>query len=178
MMIAGLLLALGLAACGHKIAHPTSVDSEGVYVDAGPLTYQVQISRELNPYSQEDRQYLVGTNIAPPKPDEFYFAIFMWARNEGPHPAATTTSFDIVDTQGTRYYPIAINPAVNPYAWTSQTLKHLQTEPAPDTTASYGPTGGGLLLFKLNISAFSNRPLTLEIHAPGVPAPSSVSIDL
>ena len=153
-------------------------DNEGVYVDAGPLSYQVQLSRELNPYSTEDRQYLVGTNVAPPKPDEFYFAVFMWAKNEGPHPAVTSNSFDIVDTQGNRYYPIAINPSINSYAWTSQTLKHLQTEPAADTTASFGPTQGSLLLFKLNISAYANRPLTLQIHSPGEAIPSSVSLDL
>ena len=36
-----------------------------------------------------------------------------------------------------------------------------------DSTASNGSTGGGLILFKLNESVYSNRPLTLEIFAPG-----------
>jgi len=171
-------LAFGLSACGHKESHPTVADNEGVYVDAGPISYQVQLSRELNPFSQEDRQYLIGTNAAPPKPDEFYFGVFMWAKNESKTPAPTTNSFDIVDTEGNKYYPIAINPQVNPYAWTSQTLAHLQTEPGPDTTASFGPTQGALVLFKLNASAYANRPLTLEINEPGVPKPSSVSLDL
>jgi hypothetical protein len=35
-----------------------------------------------------------------------------------------------------------------------------------------------LLLFKLPTSIFSNRPLTLEINAPGESTPSSVSLDL
>ncbi len=39
-------------------------------------------------------------------------------------------------------------------------------EPAPNTTASFGPTQGGLLLFKLPISVYSNRPLTLHIFSP------------
>ena len=34
-------------------------------------------------------------------------------------------------------------------------------EPAPSTTASLGPTQGGLVLFKLPTSVYSNRPLTL-----------------
>jgi hypothetical protein len=87
-------------------------------------------------------------------------------------------SFDIVDTQGNKYYPVPVNPQVNPYAWTEQTLKPLGTEPAPDTTASFGPTQGRLLLFKINTSAYANRPLTLEINAPGQANPSSVSLDL
>ena len=37
----------------------------------------------------------------------------------------TTDSFDIVDTQGNQYYPVAINSQVNPYAWTPQALQPL-----------------------------------------------------
>jgi hypothetical protein len=169
---------VSLTACGQKLGHPTAADNEGFYVDAGPITYQVQLSRELNPYSQEDRQYLVGINAAAPKPDEEWFAIFLWAKNQTKSAQTTTDSFDIVDTQGNTYYPIAINPQVNPYAWTTQTLKPLQSEPSPDTTALFGPTQGAELLFKINISAYSNRPLTLEIHAPGQASPSTVSLDL
>jgi hypothetical protein len=71
-----------------------------------------------------------------------------------------------------------VDANLNPYAWTAQTLQPLGTEPAPDTTASFGPTQGAELLFKLNISAYSNRPLTLEIHAAGQAKPAVVSLDL
>ena len=55
-IVAGALtLALGLGACGNKTSHPTVADNEGVYVDAGPVSYQVQVSRQLNPSSSEDR---------------------------------------------------------------------------------------------------------------------------
>ena len=57
------LLCLALGACGHKEAHPHFADNEGVYVDAGPLTYQVQLSRELNPSNIEDQRYLSGLPI-------------------------------------------------------------------------------------------------------------------
>ena len=177
-LVAALALALLAAGCGHKEAHPTVADNEGFYVDAGPVTYQVQLSRELNPFSQEDRQYLVGVNAPAPKPDELWFAIFLWAKNQTKANQITTNSFDIVDTQGNTYHPVAINTHVNPYAWSSQTLKPLQTEPAPDTTAIFGPTQGAELLFKIHTSAYANRPLTLEIHAPGQPTPSSVTLDL
>ena len=44
--------------------------------------------------------------------------------------------------------------------------------------AYYGPTQGGELLFRINDSAYSNRPLTLEIHAAGQAQPSMISLDL
>jgi hypothetical protein len=177
-VVSALALALLAAGCGKKEAHPTVADNEGFYADAGAVTYQVQLSRELNQFSQEDRQYLVGVNAPAPKPDQEWFAIFLWAKNQSKANQITTNSFDIVDTQGNTYRPVAINPRVNPYAWTAQTLKPLQTEPALDTTASFGPTQGAELLFKINTSAYANRPLTLEIHAPGQPNPSSVTLDL
>jgi len=174
----GLLLALSVSACGHKQAHPTVADNEGFYVHAGPITYQVQLSRQLNQYSIEDKGYLVGVSATPPKPDEEWFAVFMWAKNQTGSPQTTTSSFDIVDTEGNKYYPVAINAALNPYAWTAQVLKPLGTEPAPDSTASDGPTQGSELLFKLSTSVYSNRPLTLEIHAAGQASPSTVTLDL
>jgi hypothetical protein len=177
LLAAAIATILALAACG-RIAHPTSADNEGVYVDAGPLTYQVQLSRELNPYDVEDEGYLAGVTASPLRPDELWFGVFMWAKNETHAPHATTDSFAIVDTEGTRYYPVAIDSSVNRYAWSSQTLRPLGVEPVPDSTAYFGPTQGGLLLFKLNNSIYSNRPLTLLIYAPGQAHPSTVSLDL
>ena len=37
---------------------------------------------------------------------------------------------------------------------------------------------GRLLLFKLPTAVYSNRPLTLQIHAPGQTSPSTISLDL
>ena len=52
-------LAVGLAACGQT-SQPSSAENDGVYVDAGPITYQLQVSRQLNQYAAEDSQYLAG----------------------------------------------------------------------------------------------------------------------
>jgi hypothetical protein len=71
-----------------------------------------------------------------------------------------------------------LNASINPYAWTSQLLSQNGIEPAADSTASEGPAGGSLILFKLNDSVYSNRPLTLLIFAPGSTKPSRVSLDL
>jgi hypothetical protein len=170
-------LAVGLGACG-QLSHPTNADGEGVYVDAGPITYQVQLSRQLNPYNVEDKVYLSGQSATPPTPSQMWFGVFLWAQNQSDTNATTTDSFDIVDTQGTKYYPIPLNRQVNPFAWTSETLRPNGQQPTPGSIAFFGPTQGSELLFKLNNSIYSNRPLTLEIHAPGQAKPSSVSLDL
>ncbi len=179
LLAAGLLLAaFVLSACGHKQSDPTNADTEGVYVRAGQITYQVQLSRQLNPFDVEDQGYLRGVKAAPPTPNQEWFAIFMWAKNETHTNQTTSGSFQIVDTQGNRYFPVEINPAVNQFAWTPQTLRPLGTEPGAGSAAAYSPTGGGLVLFKLNNSIYSNRPLTLEIFAPGQKQPSNISLDL
>jgi hypothetical protein len=180
ILVCAFALALGVAACG-QVSDPPSLENNGVYVDAGPITYQLEISRQLNPYATEDKQYLVGlpsgntpTGITP---DQLWYGVFMWAKNQTHKTQSTSDSFDIVDTEGNRYYPLKLDSATNPYAWTAQSLQPSGIEPGPGTTASFGPTQGGLLLFKLNISAYANRPLTLQIYAAGQKQPSTISLD-
>jgi hypothetical protein len=176
-----LVLALGVAACGNKQAHPTVADAndDGAYIDAGPVTYQLQVSRELNQYSTEDSQYITGLppGTAAPTPSQLWYGVFLWAENQTSQPQTTTDNFEIVDTQGNRYYPVKLNPDVNPFAWSSQTLQPQQTEPGVDTVASEGPTQGQILLFKLNQSAFANRPLTLYILGSSDRRLASISLD-
>jgi hypothetical protein len=178
---AAALLAIGAAACGQS-SNPIHADANnnGFYVDAGhpPITYQLQISRELNPYSLQDREYLIGVNSAPLNPDQEWFGVFLWAKNQTKSPVTTANSFDIIDTQGNIYYPVQMNPLVNLFAWTPVTLQPNGTYPIPGTTASYTPPQGALLLFKINTSAYANRPLTLEIHAAGQQQPSTISLNL
>jgi hypothetical protein len=172
---------LGLVACGRQ-AHPTVADpdNDGVYVDAGGITYQLQISRQLNQYSVEDSQYLTGLppGTPSPAPDQLWYGVFLWAKNQSDQAKPVTDTFTVVDTQGNTYRPIAVNPELNPYAWRSTVLLPSATEPSASTTANEGPTQGGLLLFKLNNAVYSNRPLTLFIHAPGMPKPAEISLDL
>lgn len=180
-MAAALALSAGLSACGlaNRIEHPTTADGEQLYVDAGPITYQVQLTRELNPYSTEDSQYLVSApsplSIAP---NQLWFAVFLRGLNQSGHTQTTASNFQIVDSEGTVYRPVHLNPALNQYAWRAMTLQPNQVEPNPDSTAAYGPTQGSLLLFKLDDSVFSNRPLTLDIFASGQSKPTTVSLDL
>jgi hypothetical protein len=172
-------LAVGLAACG-KSNNPPTANNDGVYVEAGPITYQLQVSRELNQYATEDRQYLAGlpSGAGSLSANQEWYMVSLWAKNQTNRAANTSDSFDIVDTQGNHYYPVAVNQSVNQYAWTSQSLAPGAIEPAPDTTASFGPTQGGLLLFKLNTTVYDNRPLTLEIHGSSGKVWGTISLDL
>jgi hypothetical protein len=176
------MLAFGVAACGNKEAHPKVADANnnGSYIDAGPVTYQLQVSRVLNPYGTEDSQYVKGlpSGTSAPTADEEWYAVFLWAKNQTDKTQTTANNFVITDTQGNRYYPLKLNPDVNPYAWTSQRLAPLGIQPGPDTTASFGPTQGQLLLFKIGNSAYANRPLTLEILSPSDQNLGSISLDL
>lgn len=178
--VGAISLALGIGACG-KSNHPSTSENNGVYITAGPITYQLQVSRELNQYATEDHQYLIGlpngasSTLAP---DQLWYGVFLWAKNQTRRMQTTSDKFDIVDTENNRYYPVALDPSVNPYAWTAQRLAPGGSEPAPDTTASFGPTQGGLLLFKLNTTVYDNRPLKLEIMGPTGRVWGSISLDL
>jgi hypothetical protein len=175
------LTVIALAGCGGA-RHPydATAENNGYYVQAGRLTYQLQVSRELNQFGTEDHEYLTGlpAGTTSPSPDQIWYGVFLWARNATKQPAQAAGSFDITDTSGNKYYPVSLNSTINQYAWAPQTIQPLSTEPAPDTTAFFGPTQGGLLLFKLNTSVYANRPLTLEIHPPGTSQVSTISLDL
>lgn len=187
-LLGALALALAVSACGigHKQSRPTAVTAAELnagaepYVFAGPLTYQVQISRQLNPWATEDATYLQGVPPADRSlaPDQLWYGVFLWAKNQTHIAVTTSDTFVITDSEGTTYHPIEISAAVNPYVWNAEKLYPGGTEPGPDTLASYAPTGGGLILFKLYDSVYANRPLTLHIFAPGQAKASTVSLDL
>jgi hypothetical protein len=181
LALAGLsALALITAGCGNLVHQEAQAENNGVYVNAGPITYQLEVSRELNQYSVEDSQYLAGVSGASRTlaANQLWYGVFLWAKNQNKASAPTTANFVIQDTEGHRYYPLAVPHTLNPYVWTAQTLAAGAIEPGPDTTASFGPTQGGLLLFKLDSSAYDNRPLILEILGPSRQVWGTISLDL
>lgn len=176
-------LALTLGGCGRTTLTGVSQDqlSAGTepYFNVGGVTYQVQVSRALNPFGSEDVQYLAGVQGAQDlRADQLWFGVFLWAKNQNKQVRESADRFEIVDSEGTVYSPEALNASINPYAWTSEALSQNQTEPLPGSTASDGSTGGSLILFKLSDTVYSNRPLTLEVFSPGVATPAKVSLDL
>ena len=172
-------LAVGLGACGQT-SQPTSVLNNGVYITSGPITYQLQVSRELNPYLTEDSQYVSGVPAGAGVlgANQLWYGVFLWAKNQTKRPELTAHSFDIVDSSNHHYYPVRLNAELNGYAWTSQMLPPSGQQPKLNTTASFGPTQGGLVLFKLPTTVYSNRPLTLEIFPPAGGEPGDISLDL
>jgi hypothetical protein len=176
-------LAITLGGCGRTTLTGVSQDqlSAGTepYFNVGGVTYQVQISRELNPFGAEDVQYLAGVQGAQDLPaNQLWFGVFLWAKNQDKQVQDTSDTFEIVDSEGTVYHPQALDASINPYAWTSEALSQNQIEPLPGSTASDGSAGGGLILFKLSDTVYSNRPLTLEIFKAGVAKPAKISLDL
>ena len=100
---------LALVGCGNKVETRTVGETEGLYIDVGDLKYQVQISRIINPYDVEDRNYLRGlpAGTLPPKADEAWFGVWLRVQNNSSaRTFDTAADFEIVDTQENRYEPI------------------------------------------------------------------------
>jgi hypothetical protein len=181
LLLCAAVCTVGLSACFKKEPVHKSADNEGIYVQVGEVSYQVQLSRELNPSSTEDRSYLVGLPplTAKPNAQEEWFAIWLRAENLGRKPAGMVSDFSITDTQGNVYKPVALT-AANELRYTPTTIPAHTSEPVPDSLASLSPTQGEELLFKINVSAYQNRPLTLHLLGSGSPAQplADVSLDL
>lgn len=166
---------LGLSACGDshtKVRGGTYAGESGAnapYLDVGPLVYEVQLSRELNPYDTEDSAYLEGLTPAQRRlrPGEEWFGVFMQVYNNGTTPrlAASALSMRITDTQGSVYLP-TLPDATNPFAYRAGFVPANGRLPELDTVAADGPTQGSLLLYKIRIISLDNRPLTLHLVDP------------
>ena len=172
------LLALGLATggCGNKEEIRTLGETEGLYIDVGPLEYQVQVSRQLNPTDVEDRAYLEGLPASQRRlgAQETFFGVFMRVQNLKEDAAEASSDFEIVDTVGRSYRPLAL---ANEYGYRAGVLEPEEIRPDSESTAGQGPTQGSLLVFKLTYDSLENRPLELKIKPSGGPEGEGV-IDL
>jgi hypothetical protein len=172
------LAALAVGACGDKEAITLHASTEGVYVDVGDLKYQVQISRLLNPTDREDSGYLIdlpGDQQLGPK--DQWFAVFMRVENDSKKPERAAQSYVIRDTQGNVYRPIQMGPK-NVFAYRPGVLQPKDVLPAPASAAGENTIQGSMLLFKIPVVNFQNRPLELEIAPPAGGATGSVDLDV
>jgi hypothetical protein len=169
LLLVAAIAAGALAGCGNKLSIRTQGESEGLYIDVGPLLYQVQISRYLNPSDPEDKWYLEGlpAGTKPPGAGETWFGVFMRVQNTTGQTQTPTSRFSIVDTQDTTYRPIALDAKINPFAYQAQPIIAGGVLPQADTPAASGPVQGSLLLFKLKVASLQNRPLELHIEGSG-----------
>src|ERR1700676_5454963 len=103
LAVFALLAAVALGACGDshtKVSTGTYAGESGAaapYLDVGPLVYQVQLSRELNPYYTEDRAYLQG--LAPAERElargQEWFAVFLQVYNNGSRTAPASENISL-----------------------------------------------------------------------------------
>jgi hypothetical protein len=182
LTVLALLATLTLVACGGGDQAATHGESEGSYIKAGPLIYQVQMSRELNPSNVEDVEYLQGLSSteAEPRGDEEWFGVWLRVQNATDEAHVSASDFKIVDTTGAEYNPIAL-PATNVLSYQPVSVESKggqPVQPDPETAAGSGPINGSMLLFKLRTAVYANRPLELEITPPDGGEPSSVVLDL
>ena len=176
-----LVSALALSACSDnshtRVTTGTYAGESGQnapYLNVGPLIYEVQLSRELNPSDTEDASYLTGLTPAQSRlrPGEEWFAVFLQVYNESSTPHLAATNLTISDTQNNIYTPIV--PALtNEFAYRGGLLAPKARIPALNTVAADGPTQGALLLYKIKVVSLDNRPLELKIVDPRNPAQSA-----
>ena len=107
----GLVAVMLLAGCGDSHSRVTTGTYAGEsganapYLDVGPLIYEVQISRQLNPWNNGDSTYLQGV---PPSQDRLlpgqeWFGVSLQVYNETTHPLLATNAITLTDTQGNVY---------------------------------------------------------------------------
>lgn len=172
------IAALAVGACGDKQAISLHATTEGVYVDVGDLKYQVQISRLLNPADAEDRDYLVDLPADQQLgSSDQWFAVFMRVENDSKKAERAATSYVIRDTQGNVYRPVAMGPK-NVFAYRGGVVQPKAILPLPGSAAGENTIQGAMLLFKIPVANFQNRPLVLEIPPPGGGATGSVDLDV
>jgi hypothetical protein len=178
LLLACVALALGLAAC-NKQKVVTDASTEGPFINVGPLDYQVQISRQLNPADPEDHAYVQGlaAGTTQPTAQETWFAVFLRVENNGNHAAPSSGDFDIEDTEGVIYRPLIVS-STNPFAYHAVTIPAHSAIPAVETPAANSPIQGSMLLFKIKLSSLENRPLQLHVRSATGPQEGTVDLDV
>jgi hypothetical protein len=179
LLLAVLLAGLTLNACGNADEPTSEGDTEAVYLQLGGLQYQVQISRQLNPYDVEDHYYIQGAADAatPLGRDDTWFGVFIRVFNPSDTVQQPTSDFEIHDTQNNVYKPVALDDT-NVFRYEPARLDHDQMLPVPGSVAFYSPIRGKLLLFRVKLASFEDRPLTLVISQPGSSQHAEVPLDV
>jgi hypothetical protein len=155
---------LALAACGNKPKITTEGATEGSYLNVGDLTYQVQLSRQLNPGDIEDKSYLQGVppSLAQLRTGQTWFGVFIRVANETSNPALAADNFEITDTQDEVFRPVP-QSFQNPFVYHGGVVPAGDLIPKLNDVAGEGVIQGSLILFKLPLSSLDNRPLLFHV---------------
>jgi hypothetical protein len=168
-----LVATLVLGACGDSHTRVTTGTYAGEsgqnapYLNVGPLVYEVQLSRELNPANVEDAAYLQGLTLAQRtlKPGEEWFAVFIQVYNHTSTAHLGASNVTISDTQNNVYTPITPDQT-NQFAYRAGLIPAESQVPVSGSVAANGGTQGALLLYKIQVVSLDNRPLTIHIVDP------------
>ena len=114
-----------------------------------------------------------GQQLAP---DENWFAVFIRVENDSGKAEPATDGYSIRDTQGNVYKPITMGPK-NVFAYRPAVLQPKDILPLPSSAAAENTIQGSMLLFKIPVANFQNRPLVLGIPPPHGDGPTG-SVDL
>jgi hypothetical protein len=162
--VLALLAGGAMAGCGKRELK-TAREGQGIKVDG--VTYNVYITRQLNPRDAEDSAYTAG--IRAEQPGYYLYGVFLTACNENDTKnlkLTPTTDLTIRDTQGDKFSPLPL-PRTNVFAYRARPLARKSCTPPAGSVAAVGPTAGALLIFKVPVIAVENRPLELEIRSGG-----------
>lgn len=171
-LLALLLLAVGVSACGYSSDSKSVVEGESVQL--GELKYNVTFSRYLNPADNEDEAYLVGQED-PPK-GESYFGVFLEVQNESDEPQTLPSTLTITDVDDNEY-EVLDSESIFALDFGGEVESEEQV-PRLDTAAQQGPIEGALTIFLLPEEASENRPLTLHIPGGDGEEGAEVKLDL
>ncbi len=182
-----LAAALAVSACGQEAqdegGFQTEIayvaETEAIYIDLDGLKYQVQVSRQMNPGSVDDRAYFAGIPEDQRElgEDEEWFGIWMRAENNTEEPQQLAEDFEIRDTQENVFRPIEYGPD-NPFAYRPVVVQNNEDYPDPNSAAGERSPQGALILFKIPRFAFDNRPLELIYVGPKSGERASVALDI
>lgn len=188
LALLSIALAAPLAACEDGRDPVSEGHVEGVYVTTGGLSYQVQISRKLNPYDVEDAEYLTGVANAKQQvanTDYTWFGVFIRVENRSdderfaaePKTLRSAVQFRLEDTGGVSAVPVPL-PSENVFAYRPASIKPGGQLPAASSISAQGPIGGGLILFRAKQSILENRPTKLHIEPVDGSEGAEVNLDI
>ena len=183
-LIALLLVVLATAAvagCEDKSRPRTFAETEGPYLNLDGLSYQIQMSRILQPSSPEDSAYLKGlaegVDIDPKT--QTWFGVWLRVENATDETLRPADSFRITDTLENEFFPMVLDPSANSFVYQPSDMPPGSLLPVLDSPAAEGPIQeGALILFRVSLSSLFNRPLEFHIEHTGAGTPGRIALDV
>jgi len=162
-------LALFAVGCGQEndesiqgTGTPGEAFREGLAEEMNGLTYNVFITRQLNPKIPPDEAFYRGPE---PKADETLFGMFVQVCN---HEKEATKSvapekFVVSDSLGKTFKPVPLSDE-NSFAYRQRTLNPQECIPQAGSAAQQNSAAGALLVYRIPVENLENRPLELDIE--------------